>query len=84
MEWKQLAILEVSEGGPWTAGGPSTVKGLRPGILPYVGPEGQFGRHHPRSAHGLFADGSVHAIPLDAPCCFAGGHVVTLGRKRAD
>jgi prepilin-type processing-associated H-X9-DG protein len=75
-----LALLEVSEGGPWTAGGSSTVKALQPGVLPYFGADGQFGGRHPLTAHGLFADGSVRTIPFDAASASLES-MVTLGRK---
>ena len=78
-----LAVIEVSEGGPWTAGGPSTVRGLAPGVLPYVGANGQFGSRHPHSANGLFADGSVREIPFDVSAIML-ETAVTLGRKSGE
>jgi prepilin-type processing-associated H-X9-DG protein len=48
--------------GPWTAGGPSTVRGLDPGRPPYIGPGGQFGGAHPGGAMVAFADGSVRFL----------------------
>jgi prepilin-type processing-associated H-X9-DG protein len=48
--------------GPWTAGGPSTVRGLDPARQPYIGEQRQFGGVHRGGAMVAFADGSVRFI----------------------
>jgi hypothetical protein len=87
-----LMVIEATDGGPWTAGGKATVRGLAPG-KPYLGPGGQFGGVH-RSAMSdygspvgvtpvLFADASVRRIAntvspsvLEALATIAGGEPV--------
>jgi hypothetical protein len=41
-----LAIAEVLDGGPWTAGGRATIRGLSVGQAPYLGEAGQFTSLH--------------------------------------
>jgi prepilin-type processing-associated H-X9-DG protein len=48
--------------GPWTAGGPATVRGLDPARQPYIGRGRQFGGTHPAGANILLADGSVRFV----------------------
>jgi prepilin-type processing-associated H-X9-DG protein len=59
-----LAVAETrADNGPWTAGGPSTVRNLDPQNLPYLRSEGQFGGiHHAGGAMVLFVDGSTRFI----------------------
>lgn len=58
-----LVIETATANGPWTRGGPSTVRALEPDRLPYLGPNGQFSSlHRPHVTHAIFADGSVHAL----------------------
>ncbi len=45
--------------GPWTAGGPPTVRGVDPADAPYIGPGRAFGGLHPGGLNVLFADGSA-------------------------
>ena len=52
----------TSANGPWTAGGPATVRGLDPRRPPYLGPGQQFGGAHRGGATVAFADGSVRFI----------------------
>jgi prepilin-type processing-associated H-X9-DG protein len=52
----------ASANGPWTAGGPATVRGLDPGRLPYVGRGRQFGGTHRGGVNVAFADGSVRFL----------------------
>jgi len=58
-----LVIETATANGPWTRGGPWTVRGVDPGGLPYLGTTGQFSSLHvPHVTHAVFADGSVHAL----------------------
>jgi prepilin-type processing-associated H-X9-DG protein len=58
-----MAVVETAErNGPWTAGGPATVRGLDPARRPYIGRGGQFGGTHRGGAAVLFADGSVRFV----------------------
>jgi hypothetical protein len=84
---KTLLVIETAtNNGPWTAGGPATVRGLDPEGLPYLGAEGQFSsRHLPRVTHALFADGAVHPLSsrlssqvLEALATIAGGETVAI------
>jgi hypothetical protein len=80
-----LVILETAtDNGPWTAGGPATLRGLEPGKPPYLGPDGQFSSlHRPHVTHAVFADGAVRALAasmspsaLEALATVTGGEVV--------
>ncbi|MCI0459988.1 MAG: DUF1559 domain-containing protein [Gemmataceae bacterium] len=63
-----LVLETLRANGPWTAGGPPTVRGLVPDGSPYLGAEAPFGSLHGRWTHGGFADGSVRAfLPSVAP-----------------
>jgi hypothetical protein len=67
------ALMEATDGGPWTAGGRATVRGVVPDDAPYLGEHGQF-----PSAHGdgffrrravanvLLVDGSVRLLTAAA------------------
>ena len=55
-----LMVGEVVDGGPWTAGGRWTTRGLSPGS-PYLGEGGQFTSLH-GPANLVFADGSVRPL----------------------
>jgi prepilin-type processing-associated H-X9-DG protein len=66
-----LLMVETSwENGPWTAGGPPTVRSLNPADVSYLGEGGQFASSHRssgwlgsfRTTNALFADGSVRAM----------------------
>ena len=48
--------------GPWTAGGPATVRGLDPSRPPYIGRGRQFGGMHKGGVIVALADGSVRHI----------------------
>jgi len=45
--------------GPWTAGGPGTVRGVELNRPPMLGKGGQLGGLHPDGANVLFADGNI-------------------------
>src|SRR5262249_34843274 len=67
-----LAVSEAMDGGPWTAGGRATVRGLAPDDVAYLGAGGQFASLHrgsrifswspPIVTNVLFADGSVFGL----------------------
>jgi prepilin-type processing-associated H-X9-DG protein len=66
-----MALAEVTDGGPWTAGGGATIRGLVPGA-PYLGEGGQVSSFHrggdsfawspPVVTNVAFADGSVRRV----------------------
>jgi hypothetical protein len=67
-----MVVAEAVDGGPWTAGGRSTVRGLAVDGAPYLGEGGQFASLHrssafvplsqPRVTNVLFADASVRPL----------------------
>jgi hypothetical protein len=57
-----MAIETTRSNGPWTAGGPPTVRGLDPEGTAYLGRGGQFGGSHRDGAVALFADASVRFL----------------------
>ena len=67
-----MAVAEVLDGGPWTAGGKATIRGLEASDVPYLGEGGQFASLHRKSdtfalslpivTNVLFADGSVRPV----------------------
>jgi len=69
-----MAVAEVIDGGPWTAGGRATIRGLLPGDQPYLGERGQFSALHrdgylflgsrPVVTNILFADGSARPFTV--------------------
>jgi hypothetical protein len=76
-----LMLAEAADGGPWTAGGKATVRGLEPG-RPYLGKGGQFTSLH-RATNVTFADNSVRPLTaavspqvLEALATVAGGEEV--------
>ena len=57
---RTLIVTETArDNGPWTAGGPPTVRGLDPADKPYLGPGRAFGGLHPGGLNVLWADGSA-------------------------
>jgi prepilin-type processing-associated H-X9-DG protein len=86
-----MAITEVLDGGPWTAGGRAAVRGLAAGEQPYLGEGGQFSSLH-QSGEGLlqgpvatnvcFADGSVRFFtPSVSPQVFEALATIAGGEK---
>lgn len=78
-----MVIETARDNGRWTAGGPSSVRGLDPARQPYIGKGRQFGGTHRSGANVLYADGSVHFVAdtvhralLEARATAAGGDVV--------
>jgi prepilin-type processing-associated H-X9-DG protein len=67
-----ILFLETSRGnGPWTAGGPPTVRPFLEEKKP-LGDGRAFGGFHPQGCQAAFADGSVEFIKLDVdPQSFA-------------
>jgi prepilin-type processing-associated H-X9-DG protein len=56
-------IIETNTAlGPWLQGGPSTLRGLDPAALPYLGKDRPFGGCHPGGAYVSMCDGSVQFI----------------------
>jgi prepilin-type processing-associated H-X9-DG protein len=75
--------------GPWTAGGPATVRGLDPSRQPYIGRGRQFGGAHRDGAMVAFADGSVRFLResidpkvFEALSTVAGGERLPAGWDR--
>jgi hypothetical protein len=86
-----MAVTEVLDGGPWTAGGYATVRGLVADGRPYLGKGGQFTSLHGNSqifawstaTNVLFADASVRPFTsalspevFEAMATIAGGEKV--------
>jgi len=65
-----LVAETTAANGPWTAGGPATVRGLDPARQPYIGAGRQFGGSHADGAMVLFADGSVRFTRGASPRVF--------------
>jgi prepilin-type processing-associated H-X9-DG protein len=54
-----MVVETTSNLGAWTAGGPSSVRGVDRATQPYIGRDRPFGGYHPGGANVLMADGSV-------------------------
>ena len=87
-----IAVAEVLDGGPWTAGGRATVRGLEASGVPYLGEGGQFASHHgwghnlalswPIATNILFADGSGRWITASvSPHVFEALTTIAGGEK---
>jgi hypothetical protein len=63
-----MVVTEAVDGGPWTAGGGATVRGLATGGPPYLGEGGRFATGHRSwisrsvSTNVLFVDASVRPL----------------------
>lgn len=79
-----VMLLETArETRSWSAGGPSSVRGVDPATRPYIGRGRPFGGYHPGGANAAFADGSVRFIKstmdpavLEALSTISGGEPV--------
>ncbi len=76
-----MVVAETADrNGPWTFGGPSTVRGVDPARRPYVGKGRPFGGMHRGGALVLMADGSVRKVgPTQAPSVFEAMATVAAG-----
>jgi hypothetical protein len=86
MSVTMMVVETAAANGPWTAGGPATVRGLDPDRQPYLGKNHQFGGFHPEGLLVLFGDGSVrfireaiHPRAFEALSTMAGGEKVDPG-----
>jgi prepilin-type processing-associated H-X9-DG protein len=76
------AVVEGLDGGPWTAGGGATVRGLVRGGRPHLGVGGQFASGHRGGTNVLFADGSARLLsPSVSPAVFEALVTVAGGEK---
>lgn len=73
----------------WSAGGPSSVRGVDPAARPHMGPGRPFGGYHPGGANAAMADGSVRFVResvapkvFEAMATIAGGESVPAGWDR--
>ena len=81
---RTMILVETAQGqAPWSAGGPSSVRGVDPATRPYIGPGRPFGGYHPGGANVAMADGSVRFVResvapqvFEAMATIAGGEPV--------
>jgi prepilin-type processing-associated H-X9-DG protein len=60
---RTMMLVETARDiGPWTAGGPLSVRGIDPKTRPYVGDGRPFGGYHPGGVNVAFADGSIQFL----------------------
>jgi prepilin-type processing-associated H-X9-DG protein len=79
-----MAVETAQNNGPWTAGGPATVRGVDPAQRPYLGKGRPFGgNHRGGGASVLFVDGSVRFVratiaprTFEALATIAGGETI--------
>jgi prepilin-type processing-associated H-X9-DG protein len=57
-----MLVETTRDHGPWTAGGPASVRGIDPATRPYIGRDRPFGGYHPGGVNVAFADGSVRFL----------------------
>jgi prepilin-type processing-associated H-X9-DG protein len=85
-----MAVVETArDHGAWTAGGPSSVRGIDPATRPYLGRGRPFGGYHSGGANAAFADGSVRFLResidprvLEALSTVVGGEPLPAGWDR--
>jgi prepilin-type processing-associated H-X9-DG protein len=65
-----FTVETTHDNGPWTAGGPPTVRGVDPVGGPPIGPGRAFGGTHPGGANVLWADGSATFMRDDVTAAF--------------
>jgi hypothetical protein len=77
-----IAVMEtLREVGPWTAGGPYTVRGLSdPTVTPYLGRDGQWTTKH-HITNVLFADCSVRGMQESTSSSVLEGLATISGRE---
>jgi prepilin-type processing-associated H-X9-DG protein len=81
-----MAVIETTLGhGPWTAGGPPSVRSVDTTTRPYIGRDRPFGGYHAGGANVAFADGSVRFVRetidpniFEATATIAGGEKLPL------
>jgi hypothetical protein len=78
-----MAVTEVLDGGPWTAGGYATVRGLAADARPYLGKGGQFTPLH-LETNVLFADASVRSFTSALPREVFEAMATIAGGEKAD
>jgi prepilin-type processing-associated H-X9-DG protein len=85
-----MVVVETTRGhGPWTAGGPTSVRGVDPATRPYIGRDRPFGGYHPGGANVAFADCSIRLVRdsidpkvFEALSTVAGGEALPAGWDR--
>ncbi len=79
-----MSVAETAfQNGPWTAGGPPTVRGIIVDARPLIGTDGQLGGIHPGGCNVLFADSSVRFMnEAIEPRVFVG--MATVARDRSE
>ncbi len=78
-----ISIVETAlDNGPWTAGGPPTVRGVNQAITPYLGVGRQFGVIHKDATMTAFLDGSVRYLSNNAPPQVLDALATIAGREK--
>jgi prepilin-type processing-associated H-X9-DG protein len=85
-----MMVIETARDlGPWTAGGPKSVRGVDPARQPYIGRGRQFGGNHRGGVNVLYADGSVRFVKesiwppaFEAAATAAGGETAIVDDSR--
>jgi hypothetical protein len=65
-----FAAETAHENGPWTAGGPPTVRGVDSADSPLIGPGRPFGGMHPKGLNVLWSDASADFVGESASARF--------------
>ena len=85
-----MMLSETASGlGPWTIGGPSSIRGVDPARRPHLGVGREFGGNHSGGGNVLMADGSVrfvreavHPSVFEAMATINGGEMVPTDSAR--